>query len=194
MSWYTITEVDIRKYIEIIEPIYECLNREITSNVTDPFLHAIIPENPSKYKIIAQQMGDFHEKIAGAIPGYTRLKVGNCLGLDILKNDMTEVYELKNSFNTMNSSSAESVINKLKRAHSVGIKSRLVLINCKNGNVPRFKSPDYIDVWDGKKFYSHITGSDSFYDRLLETFSYTFRNFNNPEETLQSVYPLQSPD
>jgi len=94
-----------------------------------------------------------------------------------------EVYELKNSYNTMNSSSAESVINKLKRAHKLGIKARLVLINC-NKSIPRFKSPEYIDVWDGNTFYTHITGSDTFFDRLLET-------FNTAEEILQSVSPLQ---
>ncbi len=57
-------------------------------------------------KSINNSVGTFHEQILGGIRGF---QVGNLCGFDIRANDDTLFAEIKNKYNTMNSSSAESL-------------------------------------------------------------------------------------
>lgn len=198
MSWYKIApEVTFESYKKCVKPIYQCLSKPVPKHDTDPFVNSVVCAVTNikhmevyvqAHKMITMKMGDFHESIAGSIDGYRKLPIGNPSGCDIEKEDLTEVFELKNRANTMNSSSASSVIDKLIKAHNEGKKAHLVLINCE-GSVPRFKAPDYIEVWNGRKFYTHITGSETFFDRLEETLRYTMENF----KTFEEIEPPQSP-
>ena len=86
-----------------------------------------------------------------------------------------EIFELKNRYNTMNSSSAKTVVEKLTRhANTPGITTAALVIINRNGNAPlgRFKAPEEVKVWDGQHYYTHITGSDTFFQRLQETFAH----------------------
>lgn len=62
-------------------------------------------------KGINNSIGAFHERILGGIKGYER---GVLAGFDIKANDNTLFADIKNKHNTMNSSSAESLFQKLK--------------------------------------------------------------------------------
>ncbi len=62
-------------------------------------------------KSINNSIGTFHEQILGGIKGF---QVGNLSGFDIKANDDTLFADIKNKHNTMNSSSAESLFQKLK--------------------------------------------------------------------------------
>ena len=62
-------------------------------------------------KSINNSIGTFHEQILGGIKGY---QVGNLSGFDIKADDDTLFADIKNKHNTMNSSSAESLFQKLK--------------------------------------------------------------------------------
>ncbi|MBX9808067.1 MAG: Eco47II family restriction endonuclease [Flavobacteriaceae bacterium] len=62
-------------------------------------------------KSINNSIGTFHEQILGGIKGF---QVGNLSGYDIKANDDTLFADIKNKHNTMNSSSEESLFQKLK--------------------------------------------------------------------------------
>jgi Eco47II restriction endonuclease len=63
-------------------------------------------------KSINNSIGTFHEHILGGIAGF---EMGNLSGFDIKATDDTLFADIKNKHNTMNSSSAESLFQKLAR-------------------------------------------------------------------------------
>gem|GEM_PF-105963 len=63
-------------------------------------------------KSVNNAIGTFHEEILGGIEGY---EMGSHSGYDIKATDNTLFAELKNKHNTMNSSAAESVFQKLEK-------------------------------------------------------------------------------
>lgn len=63
-------------------------------------------------KSINNSIGTFHEQILGGIKGY---EVGKLSGFDIKATDDTLFADIKNKHNTMNSSSAEALFQKLAR-------------------------------------------------------------------------------
>ena len=62
-------------------------------------------------KTINNSIGTFHEQILGGVKGY---EMGALSGFDIKAVDNTLFADIKNKHNTMNSSSAESLFQKLK--------------------------------------------------------------------------------
>ncbi len=62
-------------------------------------------------KSINNSIGTFHEQILGGINGF---EIGNLSGFDIKAIDNSLFADIKNKHNTMNSSSAESLFQKLK--------------------------------------------------------------------------------
>jgi hypothetical protein len=63
-------------------------------------------------KSINNSIGTFHEQVLGGIHGF---EVGNLSGFDIKATDETLFADIKNKHNTMNSSSSESLFQKLAR-------------------------------------------------------------------------------
>ncbi|MDA3910207.1 MAG: Eco47II family restriction endonuclease [Bacteroidales bacterium] len=63
-------------------------------------------------KSINNSIGTFHEQILGGIEGF---EIGNLSGFDIKAKDETLFADIKNKHNTMNSSSAEALFQKLAR-------------------------------------------------------------------------------
>lgn len=63
-------------------------------------------------KSVNNAIGAFHEQVLGGIDGF---EVGNLSGFDIKAHDNTLFADIKNKHNTMNSSSAESLFQKLAR-------------------------------------------------------------------------------
>lgn len=63
-------------------------------------------------KSINNSIGTFHEQILGGITGF---EIGNLSGFDIKATDDTLFADIKNKHNTMNSSSAESLFQKLAK-------------------------------------------------------------------------------
>lgn len=63
-------------------------------------------------KSFNNSIGTFHEQILGGINGF---EIGNLSGFDIRAKDDTLFADIKNKHNTMNSSSAESLFQKLAR-------------------------------------------------------------------------------
>jgi hypothetical protein len=193
-SWYKLSpELSFRSYLKCVKPVYRALHEPLPKQEPDPFTKCVLGDHINhstvqRHKKVTMAIGEFHENVSGSIKGYRKLPIGNPSECDVVKTDLTEIFELKNRSNTMNSSSASSVIKKLERCHDDGIKAHLILINCE-GTVPRFKAPKHIEVWNGQQFYTHITGSDTFFYRLQNTLKYTMDNF----KTFEEIEGLQSP-
>ena len=83
----------------------------------DAKFNEVSPENLIEAEILRQidksinnSIGTFHEQILGGIEGF---EVGKLSGFDIKATDNTLFADIKNKHNTMNSSSAESLFQKL---------------------------------------------------------------------------------
>lgn len=63
-------------------------------------------------KSVNNAIGSFHEQVLGGIKGF---EIGNLSGFDIKASNNTLFADIKNKHNTMNSSSAESLFQKLAR-------------------------------------------------------------------------------
>lgn len=132
-------------------------------------------------------MGDFHEELAGKLPGWKTLKNGDESGCDVMKEDGTEFQEWKNRDNTMNSSSASSVIAKLKKLAAEGKKAVLVEVNCPAGKVCRFGAPPEVEVLNGQQAYARVSGRETFFLDLKSTLAYVFKNFKTFDALMKGI-------
>jgi len=111
-------------------------------------------------KSINNSLGTFHEQILGGIEGY---EIGNLSGFDIKATDDTLFADIKNKHNTMNSSAAESLFQKLARYADTYKQSKCYWVQV-------LAKSSFNELWHGDingKEYSHsrvykISG-DQFY-------------------------------
>ena len=114
-------------------------------------------------KSINNSIGTFHEQILGGIEGF---EIGNLSGFDIKAKDDTLFADIKNKHNTMNSSSAEALFQKLSRYADTYKKSKCYWVQI-------LAKGSFCEPWKGEingKEYSHsrvfkISG-DQFYALL----------------------------
>jgi hypothetical protein len=114
-------------------------------------------------KSINNSIGTFHEQILGGIEGY---QIGNLSGFDIKASNDTLFADIKNKHNTMNSSSAESLFQKLAGYADSYKKSKCYWVQI-------LAKKSFNELWSGDingKEYSHsrvfkISG-DQFYALL----------------------------
>lgn len=139
-----------------------------TVSEPDAFSDALGGEKYHNFKPVAKSMKNFamkigflHQAIAGQLPGWDDLGVGE--GVDVRSNDGTVNFFLKNKANTWNSSSKAQELSKVDELIRVEKKAYAVLINSKS------KSRDS-RIIDGKKFYEIVSGRETFFDDLLKTF------------------------
>lgn len=111
-------------------------------------------------KSINNSIGTFHEQILGGIIGF---EVGNLSGFDIKAKDDTLFADIKNKHNTMNSSAAEALFQKLSRYANDYKKAKCYWVQI-------LAKGSFCELWSGDingKEYSHsrvykISG-DQFY-------------------------------
>lgn len=114
-------------------------------------------------KSINNAIGTFHEEVLGGIDGFEK---GNLSGFDIKANDGSLFADLKNKHNTMNSSSAEALFQKLSKFADSHKKSRCYWVQV-------LAKSSFCELWKGDingKEYGHsrvykISG-DQFYALL----------------------------
>jgi len=114
-------------------------------------------------KSINNSIGTFHEQVLGGIKGF---EVGNLSGFDIKAVDDTLFADIKNKHNTMNSSSAEALFQKLARYADTYKKAKCYWVQI-------LAKGSFSELWRGEingKEYSHsrvykISG-DQFYALL----------------------------
>lgn len=114
-------------------------------------------------KTINNSIGTFHEQVLGGIAGY---EAGYLSGYDIKAKDDTLFADIKNKHNTMNSSAAESLFQKLKHLADTHKKAKCYWVQI-------LAKSSFNTLWTGEingKEYSHsrvykISG-DQFYALL----------------------------
>lgn len=114
-------------------------------------------------KSINNSIGTFHEQILGGIEGY---EIGSLSGFDIKAKDDTLFADIKNKHNTMNSSSAESLFQKLAKYADTYKQAKCYWVQI-------LAKSSFNELWFGEingKEYSHsrvykISG-DQFYELL----------------------------
>lgn len=114
-------------------------------------------------KSINNSIGTFHEQVLGGISGF---QAGNLSGYDIKANDDTLFADIKNKHNTMNSSAAEALFQKLARYANDYKKAKCYWVQI-------LAKASFCEFWSGDingKEYSHsrvykISG-DRFYALL----------------------------
>jgi hypothetical protein len=126
-------------------------------------------------KSINNSIGTFHEQILGGIEGY---EIGKLSGFDIKASDNSLFADIKNKHNTMNSSSAEALFQKLARYADDFKKSKCywVQILAKGSfNEPwkgEINGKEYshsrIFKISGDKFYALLTGEDDAFFQLYK--------------------------
>lgn len=127
-------------------------------------------------KSINNSIGTFHEQILGGIYGF---EVGKLSGFDIKAKDDTLFADIKNKHNTMNSSSAEALFQKLSRYADTYKKSKCYWVQI-------LAKSSFCELWKGEingKEYSHsrvykISG-DQFYNLLSNREDALFQLYKN---------------
>lgn len=104
-------DIDKKKfYSNKIDPIKLTFDLEFSDNTEEELLESEISRQIDKS--INNAIGTFHEDILGGITGYEK---GNLSGYDIKAQNNTLFADIKNKHNTMNSSAAESLFQKLEK-------------------------------------------------------------------------------
>ena len=119
-------------------------------------------------KSINNFIGTFHEEILGGITGF---EIGKLSGFDIKATDDTLFADIKNKHNTMNSSSAESLFQKLAKYADTYKKSKcywvqILAMGSFNQNwtgIINGKEYSHSRVYriSGDQFYALLTGNDN---------------------------------
>ncbi|WP_245576652.1 Eco47II family restriction endonuclease [Eisenibacter elegans] len=150
-------------------------------------------------KSINNAIGKFHEQVLGGIQGFEQ---GQASGFDIKATDNTLFDDIKNKHNTMNSSAAESLFQKLSRYADTHKKAKCYWVQI-------LAKSSFTELWSGDingKEYSHsrvykisgdqfyhlLTGSPTAFFDLYKVLPKVIEDFLNG--TASRVYSATSTD
>lgn len=183
----------VGKVLESVAKAYAASDEKIGSNVIDPFSalfdsmsQGITLEEWYKQEKVRQvqktlmnAIGDFHQNVLGSVSGWHNPGRGG--GYDIISEDNRVLAEIKNKFNTMNSSASETTYKKLVRyieGEFKGYTGYVVFIVPKDpGDYNLPWSPSHtamplredIRKIDGESFYGMVTKNDNALEELFLT-------------------------
>lgn len=142
-------------------------------------------------KSINNSIGTFHEEILGGISGYEK---GNLSGFDIKASDNTLFADIKNKHNTMNSSAAESLFQKLAQYADTYKKATCywVQILAKGSFNDKWfgeingkeYSHSRVNKISGDQFYFLLTGQKTAFYDLYEALPAAIHDFLNNQKAL----------
>lgn len=142
---------------------------------------------------LSSRLGDFHEELSGKLPGYRTLPDKHWSGLNVIKDDRTAFFEWKNRAD-VSSDVLTNVYKKFKTLLDEGKTNYCVLVHVnvpvgwsaplpikrrQDGTIvvdltePKYKGKVFIV--NGREAYTRMSGSPTFFDRLLETMAHTFK-------------------
>lgn len=127
-------------------------------------------------KTINNKIGEFHQELLGKVDGWVDLGVGDETEIDLKKEDNTIFIELKNKYNTMNSSSTKTCREKLENVINRYPDATAYWAYVINKN---YKSEDRIWLYherederirriSGDKLYEMITGDSHALEKVFE--------------------------
>lgn len=135
-------------------------------------------------KSINNSIGTFHEQVLGGIKGY---ELGQLSGFDIKASDDTLFADIKNKHNTMNSSSAEALFQKLARYADDYKKARCywVQILAKSSFEEHWKgeingkeySHSRVFKISGDRFYALLSGQEDALFQLYRALPHVIRDY-----------------
>lgn len=135
-------------------------------------------------KSINNSIGTFHEQILGGIAGF---EVGNMSGFDIKATDNTLFADIKNKHNTMNSSAAESLFQKLARyadsykhaqCYWVQVLAKSSFNEKWSGEINgKEYSHSRVHKISGDKFYALLSGQEDAFFRLYKALPKAISDF-----------------
>lgn len=141
-------------------------------------------------KSINNSIGTFHEEILGGIMGF---EIGKLSGFDIKADDDTLFADIKNKHNTMNSSSAESLFQKLANYADTykNAKCYWVQIFAKNSFKEKWfgeingKEYSHSRVYkiSGDKFYELISGEENAFFNLYKILPKAISDYLSKKES-----------
>lgn len=187
----------VDKVIKVIENAESNSVINLHKNVIDPFSalfdgisHSItykqwLEQEKARQlqKTMQNAIGDFHQEILGAIPGWSNLGVGG--GLDVVNNDLKIIAEVKNKYNTTKGNHKVELYDAIKSkletpeyADFVGYYVEIISRGKNRYDKPytppdnktkkRRKSDERIRVIDGVSFYALATGREHALQELFE--------------------------
>lgn len=127
-------------------------------------------------KTINNKIGEFHQELLGKVDGWVDLGVGDETGIDLKKADNSIFIELKNKYNTMNSSSTKTCREKLENVIIKYPNATAYWAYVINNN---YKSEDRVWIYQerederirrisGDKLYEMITGDPQALEKVFE--------------------------
>lgn len=144
-------------------------------------------------KSINNSIGTFHEQVLGGVDGY---ESGKLSGYDIKAEDNTLFADIKNKHNTMNSSSAEALFQKLARYANdyKSAKCYWVQILAKGSFNELWKgeingkeySHSRVFKISGDQFYALITGQDDALSQLYAVLPIAIEDYLKSSESKQA--------
>lgn len=137
--------------------------KRFTGSVITPELIKLID---AKKKKLPQACGNFWQKRFGEFPGWEDLKTGHESGCDLKNEELGVIMELKNKYNTMNSTSMNATIQKLKRQE--GYKRRVIGIINGRGHDIRIVGDGMVEIIQGKELFRLVTGNPEYMNVVLE--------------------------
>lgn len=143
-------------------------------------------------KSINNSIGTFHEQILGGINGF---EIGNLSGFDIKATDNTLFADIKNKHNTMNSSSAESLFQKLASYADTYKQAKCywVQILAKNSFTDKWQgeingkeySHSRVFKISGDQFYKLLSGNDNAFFELYQVLPNAISDFLATKDQLE---------
>ncbi len=144
-------------------------------------------------KSINNSIGTFHEQILGGMTGF---EVGILSGFDIKATDDTLFADIKNKHNTMNSSSSESLFQKLKGYADTYKKAKCYWVQI-------LAKSSFNELWhaeingkeyshsrvykiSGDQFYALLSGQDDALFQLYKVLPMAIKNYLNSIENSQT--------
>lgn len=144
-------------------------------------------------KSINNSIGTFHEEVLGGIEGYEK---GNLSGFDIKATDDTLFADIKNKHNTMNSSAAESLFQKLAHYANTYKSANCywVQILAKGSFNEKWfgeingKEYSHSRVYkiSGDQFYYLLTGKETAFFELYQALPSAIQDFLSEQEELKA--------
>jgi len=178
LSW--LSNEDLYKSLDHVINKYRIANHEqnlnrFTKNTIDPFALlfnlSLSKKTPREWineevnrqlqKTLENAIGEFHQIILGYCEGWENLGIGDDSQVDLKKTDGSIYAEIKNKHNTMNSSSKDSVFNKLKKILESNPNTEVYLVE-----IIRSKKVSYNEMWkykENKDNRIRIASGDEFY-------------------------------
>jgi len=145
-------------------------------------------------KSINNSIGIFHEQILGGIKGF---EAGKLSGFDIKAEDDTLFADIKNKHNTMNSSAAEALFQKLARyandykkakCYWVQILAKGSFCELWSGNI-NGKEYSHSRVYkiSGDQFYALLSGQDDAMFQLYKVLPFAIKDYLKSSENSEDI-------